>query len=411
MQRTAQYHDEHIRLVDIWWDQLLDEIQIISHAQHQNGDNSATNGVALEAHFFDTADEFAGHLTQRRQHIITSIVDGIKHMTTAGTTSVAADEFQHRIRDLTARLKLAEMSVRKLQIERDEREPRIIDLQERLASSQRKVDRQKSITLARIESQARKMPLDMAIAPIKAESDSKDDVGIDHGLSGLSNEFQGSEKDEISASRERLLAELATLQSNVADLTEKNIELQNRLSCLTESDLKLATPYKELKSSNEHLRGQNELLQRLITEASQESSDLKAERTKFRDSVIGEYMNQYEELTNQLTKAEHDLARVRCARDELHSSLQIRKAQDDARAASAREISELADAQAVSSCCQQDIMGPLTLTDTHNRLRSRGSTLEDSKRHDGDTRSWGVRPSEQLCTRSIGTTREIAERE
>lgn len=327
-------------------------MQIISHTQ-QKADNANRNGSTIESHLFDTAAEFTGHLTQKRQSILASILHAVKH--TNSDPPLQTDRLEEQVRDLTGRLKIAELNVRKLQIEKDEREPRIIDLQERLISSQRKIDRQKSITLARIEMQARKVPADITPAPTKTESDMKEDSKVEQKQSEPINGLKDEDKEDVSATHERLLTELSDLQNQIASLKEQNAGLRGRMEHLQDSDIEQSLPYRELKIANESLRGQNEFLSRLNVEASQESSDLKAERTTFRDSLVQEHTLQYEEITQQLTKTEHDLARVRTARDELHSNLQIRKAQDDTRAASAREISELADAQAVSSCLSKSL--------------------------------------------------------
>lgn len=325
----------------------MEEIQIMSRTQRDEKE-VLTNGNTIDTHLFDTAEEFTGHLTTKRQNIMTAITKAFEHMQNRDHVPPTNEQYELQLRDVSGRLRLAELNLRKLAAEKEERDPRIADLQDRLASSQRKVDRQKSITLARIEMQARKVPTDVGANMIKVENDIKEESKSDEKLLESSNNLSDIEKEDISGIQSRLVKSLEDLQMQIATLKEQNSELSMRIEHPKDSDVEKSAPFRELKSANEFLRGQNEFLQRLNTEANQESRDLKAERAQFRDKLVREHILQYEEVTQQLTKTEHDLARVRNARDELHSSLQMKKAQEDTRAASAREISELADAQAVS---------------------------------------------------------------
>lgn len=329
---------------------MLGEIEIISQTSTEHVKESSV--PATESHFFDSCTEFSTHLSEKRQHIMKSVLNAIKQLRDASNQTPADSAAQDQNRDLSARLKLSQMNVRKLQAEREEREPKIADLQERLASSQRKVDRQKSITLARIEMHARRIPSDMVSAPMKVEEDDSKDTSS-AGLPLKASTSNGDSKDEKAdvPTNEHLLTELGDLQTRLAVLKEQNAALCSRLEHPQVADLEKSESYRTLQVANEHLRGQNEYLERLMQEAKQESGELKGERSKYREAVVEEYNAQAEEITTQLSKTEHDLARVRGARDDLHSSLQLRKAQDDARVASAREISELADTQSVRQTC------------------------------------------------------------
>lgn len=299
---------------------------------------------SLESHFQDTVSQFSEHLSIKRQRSMNTITTAVQRLREA-SLPVDTKRLEQQNMALTARVKMSEMRLRELQLEKEEREPKMLDLQEKLASTQRKVDRQKSITLKRIESQAHRMPSDVSNNQIKTEDSAQ--TSLHEVLDDAKGSNGSPNGDHLSAANQRLLQQLTDLQNRLAELTNQNADLTGRMQFPKIGDIENAESYKNLKISAEHLRGQNEHLEQQNKEALAETAELKTERSKFRESLVSEHAQQYEEIISQLAKAEQDLARVRHARDELHSNMQLRKAQDDTRVASQREISHLADAQAV----------------------------------------------------------------
>jgi len=329
-------------LIDVWWDTFLDEIEIIAQVPQ---DESTPVIDPLESHFQDSPEQFSEHLSTKRQRSMHSIVTAIQRLRD-GPLPAELKQIQQQNMNLSARVNMSEMKLRELHLEREEREPKIVDLQEKLASTQRKVDRQKSITLKRIESQAHRMPSDVSNSQIKTEDSAQTSL---HEVLDDTKASNGSlAGDNLSVANQRLLQQLTDLQNRLADLANQNADLTSRIKFPKIVDIEHSDAFKNLKLSNEHLRGQNDHLEQQSKQVLLEITDLKAERVKFRESLVSEHGQQYEEIISQLAKAEQDLARVRHARDELHSSMQLRKAQDDTRTASQREISHLADAQAVT---------------------------------------------------------------
>ncbi|ORY80019.1 BRE1 E3 ubiquitin ligase-domain-containing protein [Protomyces lactucae-debilis] len=337
LQKSARFHDEHLRLVDLWWDQCLHEI--CSQAELPTTAAVGECLPSLSTRLVSALPDFEAHLSEKRQRILDVIVGSIRQLRGAPQPQQGDKEaLKEQNAALKLQLSLAEQRANVLQQQKEEREPQLQDLQDRLAASQRKVDRQKSITLARIEAQASKRPA--AASPAREKEEVKTEAQTVHaGDSAASDQA-------LEASNARLLEELGQLQVKLAELQATNEKLTSQLAHLSQSDVEATEAYKQIVSANAHLRGRQEVLETQLPALQAELHALKKERSKFQDDLAQASQHQYEEAVAQLTRTETDLARVRQARDELHSSLQVRKAQDEQKQTSARELGELADAQA-----------------------------------------------------------------
>ncbi|CCG84387.1 protein of unknown function [Taphrina deformans PYCC 5710] len=349
LRRKSLYHDDHLRIIDLWSDQLMDAIMIIAHDKGL-GDRLSSARSTIDAHFLDSIPEFTEHLAGKKKDMLDSIVHALRNVdaTKATEANIRSQlELENENIELAARIKLAEMQARKLQSEKMELEPKVTDLQERLASSQRKVDRQKSITLARIDQQARRgQSNSIPSKKIKVEDDSMQLDSNDNSDSIVNGAASSLELVHVQIANKELSAECSQLQTRLSEIAERNETLSRRLATLTIAEIEGSAPYRSLQKKVEYLRGHCEYLETRYKDVSVRLSDLVAERSIARDTMIADNEQQFTDVLAQLSKTEQDLTRVRSARDELHSALQLRKAQDDSRAASAREISELADTQA-----------------------------------------------------------------
>lgn len=70
---------------------------------------------------------------------------------------------------------------------------------------------------------------------------------------------------------------------------------------------------------------------------------LQAERVKYKETIESEVQKELVDLQSQLTRAEHDVARIRTARDEYGQELATRKANDEAIYTTNKEVRELAE--------------------------------------------------------------------
>ena len=340
LQRSARYHDDHLRVVDIWWDQLLDEVRVVTQLEHSTGEKPEQS---ISSQFLSAIPEFTQHLAEKRQVVMDVVLNAFKVLKSEEPRKIDIEALEKQNVEVLGQLKMLKVEVEVLRAEKAQREPKITDLQERLASSQRKIDRQKSITLARIEAQARRAPQGMNQ---EKNEETKPSTNQNEADQVQVTTTEPAPSPSPVQSNPALLLELETINTELSKAKSLNSQLETRISNLTDAEIADSVPYKALKTSNEHLRGRIEHLEQIHAESVQELDDLKSARSKFRDTLVSEHDLQYKEILTQLAKTEQDLARVRSARDDLHAGLQLRKSQDDAKAASAREIGELADTQA-----------------------------------------------------------------
>ncbi len=257
---------------------------------------------------------------------------------------------------LAARLKLAEMEVAKYHTKKDEYESKLADLESRLLFTERTIDRTKSLTLARIDLQARRLPstfpghvekVEEIIPEINEVRTMAQDVNAARQQDGIDDDAK-TDLADLRDLLERRTKELNTLQEKSTLLATELEHMRAKLANPDIETVERTEVHRLMKLKNQQLREQVVHMEAQNAQLSQTNSGLRSERSKFQNDLVEEHESAYNEIAALLSKAEQDLARVRAARDELHSNLQVRKAQDDHRAVAAREIGELADTQAVS---------------------------------------------------------------
>jgi E3 ubiquitin-protein ligase BRE1 len=115
---------------------------------------------------------------------------------------------------------------------------------------------------------------------------------------------------------------------------------------LTEDDIAGCDAYKNLKVRLEDVATRFNHIEALNKDLSDKIETLDAERSAFKEKILEEQQAVLDEMQAQLAKTESDLARIRGARDDLLQDQSLRKAREDAKLSSAREVMELAEARA-----------------------------------------------------------------
>jgi E3 ubiquitin-protein ligase BRE1 len=94
---------------------------------------------------------FEAHLAQHRQEIINTVTSLYQQRSTSNITD---SETQNSLKSAQAKNNLLIADIKRLTAERDDRDDRLTDTMMRLLSLEKKLDRSKSVTLAKIEAQA-----------------------------------------------------------------------------------------------------------------------------------------------------------------------------------------------------------------------------------------------------------------
>jgi E3 ubiquitin-protein ligase BRE1 len=94
---------------------------------------------------------FEAHLAQHRQEIIRTVASLYQQLSTSNITDSDA---QNSLKSALAKNNSLIADIKRLTTEKDDRDDRLTDTMMRLLSLEKKLDRSKSVTLAKIEAQA-----------------------------------------------------------------------------------------------------------------------------------------------------------------------------------------------------------------------------------------------------------------
>lgn len=192
-----------------------------------------------------------------------------------------------------------------------------------------------------------------------------------------SDSAKGSETPKIEANSKETAQEVSSLKfqidslneliskqneqmknqdSQIEALNEKIRDLSGRLYNLSESDLQQSDAYRSLRRKYEDMSYLVNQLESRISHYQREKSAMMEERVSFEEKINRDTQKQIDELQARLDKAESDVSRIRAARDDLLSSLNIKKAQESEKTKGFQEIKELAEMrQARINSLEQEI--------------------------------------------------------
>ena len=317
---------------------MLDEIRI--SAGKLDNDISYTS---FPSTLLSTDNSTFEKYLKSRSQAISSAISQIFAQHTRSTPDVS--EYQERITQLLALEKKHVAELEKSRLESEQMEERLETASIRYMMAEKKLDRAKSLTVAKLERQA--------IAGGRSDGGGgADGLGSNKndGPNGQADNNESLAEAEI-ARKEALTAcakqqeQLEQLSADNEKLTSQVAALSSRLLHLTDDDYARTDLFKLIKSQHEDvIKRVNDLTAENI-ELRTEAEKLQAERTAYKVQLDTEAQTTISEKELQLTKAENDLARIRAARDELHADVQTRKAAQDQERASVVQIKQLVAAK------------------------------------------------------------------
>ncbi|KAL7267976.1 E3 ubiquitin-protein ligase bre1 [Rhizina undulata] len=353
LSKKATYHDDHLRIIDAWWSQLLDEVRLLvgeidgGHTL-QNGESSEFPSTLL----FDDVATFADHLKEKREHITSSLgilFKAVKSGASSHENAEKIEELQSRIGNLLANEKVHQVEMSRLLKEKKDATERLTDATIKYMTAEKKVDRLRSQTLAKIERQAM-FNSNISSAGKKDggttdEQSAKDrEINAKVAEGNVADAEQARKEAQAIASKQK--EELQQLQADNARLSEQVTTFTIKFGRLSEEDVAACDAYKNLKVKLDDLATRFNHIEALNKELTERSEKLEAERTAFREVILAEQQAVISEMQAQLSKTEQDLARVRAARDELIQDQTQRKIREDQRLTASKEINELAETRA-----------------------------------------------------------------
>ncbi|KAL1959349.1 hypothetical protein VTO42DRAFT_2152 [Malbranchea cinnamomea] len=338
LSKAAAYHDDHLRTIDAWFKQLIDEVKMA----FSNLDEEPLEKPSFSAILSFTDNEnFEKHLQQRSEDIKSTI-----SLLTSRSPKVSSDAAQLRsqLAKKLAEEKATIAEFEKALAEKQQLEERLEAASLRYMVAEKKLDRARSMTVAKMEKQYILGPQRPSgdYSSVKRE-DSSSANGSADALEKIA-ELEAANNKAIAIS-EKQKEQLEKLEAENSKLLAQITELNIKNSKLTDDDYAHTDLFKQLKSQHEDVIKRINHLEATNAQLREETEKLQSERTAYKIEIENEAQSAVSEKEAQLSKMESDLARIRNARDELLADLQMRKATQDQERTSLEHMKELLEAR------------------------------------------------------------------
>lgn len=357
-------HDDHLRVVDAWWSQLLDEVTLLtknSAPSALNVDGSLfapeykeTYTDAFPAPFptatnFENSVVFSDHLASKAKQIkemVASIMANLDTSPEKRTDEV--QDLQQKLNKLLASHKDEMVKYDRMRVENEQAKERLESASLRALKLERKLERSKSSTVAKLEQQAIAGTGNSAgsgIGSVENGFDTRAEVANgskDNEAKVEASQIALKEAVAVSDKQKQQLEELFTENKSITEqLTAANARLAN----LTEDDYARTELFKNFKTQHEEVIKRINHLEATNIQLREEAEKLQAERTAYRTQLQNEADAATGEIESQLQRLDSDLARVRSTRDELLADQTMRKANQDQERTAIGQMKELVSAK------------------------------------------------------------------
>lgn len=320
-------------LLAAWWDQLAD---VVAPAK---GESVAEIPASL-LHFALDAEEDDNENEHKVDFKFSSILEDKKRAITARLGSFfKADrptdikEIESALSELSSKYHKAKSENETLRQSRQNAIKELESITEKYREAFHQLDRAQSGTVQRT--------LVRETASIKTETASDDndknnntDANADDSKAATSKEYQQLVEElqntklaleEAQALINKQTQHLSEQEESILDLNKKVREASARLSNPSEHELSGCEAFQQLKLRTDDCFSRNSKLTTLNDKLRNECAELIAGREAFEESIKEKYEVKAKELESQAHRAEQDVARIRAARDDLISELNIKK--------------------------------------------------------------------------------------
>ncbi|KAH8724732.1 BRE1 E3 ubiquitin ligase-domain-containing protein [Phaeosphaeriaceae sp. PMI808] len=313
LEGRSRYHDDHLRIIDAWFDQLVDEIKVLSGESliKPSGDlgvNEPIPGTLL----FEDSETFRKHLSKRKDKIISSL-SSLFAKYPPGSPEV--EDLQQQLSKLLATEKDHVVQLQRVTTEKEQLSDRLDTATHRYLIAEKKIDRIKSQQVQKLEQQA------VASSTTKEETSS-----LPNGVESTNGKTASPSviSEEIESARNQAVAEATKRKEQIGQveqenkrLTEEVTSLKVKFSLLSDDDYAKTDLFKALKSQHEDVIKRINHLEATNIQLREEAQKYQAERTAYRIKIDDEARASLAESESAVSQAEANLARIRAARDEL----------------------------------------------------------------------------------------------
>ncbi|KUI64741.1 E3 ubiquitin-protein ligase BRE1 [Cytospora mali] len=337
-----EHYDDHMRIIDAWWLQLLQEVQLLAESSFT--DKFEGEGLSPSTGLgFKDSQFFQNHLADKGnaiQSIIKPLFDRLAAQRGAVKPELA--ELEAKIKHLLATQKEYKVQLEGLAQKKEELSVNLDAAMLRVVKAEKKLDRAKSAQVQKLEQQAFASSTGRSASNAGENGkDSGNEVGETNGHDESLHLKYKEAVAEMTKQKEQLDSAISELKS----LKEENSSLKIRRDSVTDEDYVRTDVFKAFKNQNEDLIKRINDLEATNKQLRLEAERLQAERTSFRSQLEHEAQDVTSELEEQIQAKEADLTRVRSQRDELLAEKGILKASQEQERSSFESLKELVGAK------------------------------------------------------------------
>ncbi|KAL4780562.1 BRE1 E3 ubiquitin ligase-domain-containing protein [Aspergillus varians] len=337
--KATAYHNDHLRIIDAWYSQLVDEIKVLLGSPDEDSKDRSSFQSSLQ---FGDFDNFEKHLKSRSEDIH-DIITRLLAKSPTGPPEVADLQSQLARKLAEEKSTLAELD--KALCEKQQLEESLEEASLRYMVAEKRLDRARSLTVAKLEKQyilgAQRPGGDSAAG-------NREEPPATNGATPTGERTPESDEthSRLLAVSEKQKEQLQKLEVENASLLAQITEISIKKTKLTDDDYAHTDLFKQLRSQYDDVVKRINHLEAVNVQLREEAAKLRSERTAYRNQVDEETQGIISEKEAQLVKTENDLARIRNTRDELLADQQMRKAAQEQEKTATLKVQELADAGA-----------------------------------------------------------------
>ncbi|CAG8288813.1 unnamed protein product [Penicillium salamii] len=336
MTQTATFHNDHLRIIDAWFTQLIDELKLLLGSS-ESEDHETSFKSSLQ---FEDAEEFQSHLTARSEDIRAIIS---KVQAKASNAPAELSEVQNRLAKKLSEEKVTIAKLEKALAEKQQVEDCLEVAASRYMRAEQKLDRAKSVTVAKLEKQ-QLMGSQQSGETAQSKQEESSPANGGTPVTDRNPELEEAHA-KLKAISEKQKEQVQKLEAENASLLSQITENKVKSTKFTDDDYAHTDLFKHLRSQHDDVVKRINHLEATHVQLREEAEKYRTERTAYKMQLENETSNTIAEKEAQLMRAETDLARIRNARDELLADQQMRKAAQDQEKTSALKLQELADAR------------------------------------------------------------------
>ncbi|KAG9247846.1 BRE1 E3 ubiquitin ligase-domain-containing protein [Calycina marina] len=338
VQKKALDHDDHLRVIDAWWSQLLDEVRLLSEDQLPDTGADISFSTSIQ---FKGSEDFSTHLAAKSKEIKSKLSNLFTNLSSSrGEQPSSVPDLQGKLTKLLASQKEYLVKFDRLKVQKDEISERLEAASLRYIKAEKRLDRAKSSAVAKLEQQAIAGTGNSGGSGIGGVEDVQMANEIKEERASSSSAYK-----EAKAVVEKQKEQLDAVTEENKTLTEQLTAASTRLSSLNEDDYAKTELFKQFRIQHEDVIRRINHLEATNIQLRQDAEKFQAERTTYRLQVESENEILTGELEGQLQRVEADLSRIRSARDELSAELSMRKASTDQDHTAHQHIQELVGAK------------------------------------------------------------------